>query len=339
MARGAIVGRVAQLLARSDFGLDFGSQMCERVAYMIAVRVHRYGGPEELVLEETAMPAPAAGETLVRVTAAGVGPWDALIRTGRSGLPQTLPLIPGSDIAGVVEATGEPVFGVTNRAFAGGYAQRAAGSLRSIARKPARLSFVEAASVPVVAVTAWQMLFDRAHVSAGQTVLVHGAAGNVGAYAVQLARWAGARVIAVAGGDDAGYLRGLGAAEIIDFRTQRFDELVSGVDAVIDTVGGDTQDRSFAVIKPGGMLVSSFSQPSEALAAKHAVRTAYFIVDVPAAQLERIARLIDDGTLKVDLGVVLSLADARKAHEMLAGTLPHPRGKIVLDVDMIRENA
>jgi NADPH:quinone reductase-like Zn-dependent oxidoreductase len=252
---------------------------------MIAVRVHRYGGPEELVLEETAIPVPSPGETLVRVSAAGVGPWDALIRTGRSGVAQRLPLTPGSDIAGVVQSTGEPVFGVTNRSFTGGYAQCAAASMGSIAR------------------------------------------------------WAGARVIAVAAAGDAGYLRGLGAAEIIDFHTQGFDELVAGVDAVIDTVGGDAQARSFSVIKPGGMLVSSVSQPSEALATQYGVRTVYFIVDAPTAQRERIARLIDDGTLKVDLGVVLSLADARKAHEMLAGTLPHPRGKIVLDVEMIGEDA
>ena len=285
------------------------------------------------------MPVPSPDETLVRVSAAGVGPWDALIRTGRSGVAHRLPLTPGSDIAGVVQSTGEPVFGVTNRSFTSGYAQYAAASLGSIARKPASLSFVEAASVPVVAVTAWQMVCDRANVRAGQTVLVHGAAGNVGAYAVQLARWAGARVIAVAGTGDADYLRGVGAAKIIDFHTQRFDELVASVDAVIDTVGGDAQERSFSVIKPGGMLVSSVSQPSEALATRYGVRTAYFIVDVPTAQLERIAQLIDDGTLKVDLGVVLSLADARKAHEMLAGTLPHPRGKTVLDVDMLKENA
>jgi NADPH:quinone reductase-like Zn-dependent oxidoreductase len=339
MVRDAIVGELPQVLTLLVLGLDFAVSMCEPGRYMIAVRVHRYGGPEELVLEETVIPVQAPGETLVRVSAAGVGPWDALIRTGRSGVSQTLPLIPGSDIAGIVEATGEPIFGVTNRSFTGGYAQRAAASLDSIARKPATLSFVEAASVPVVAVTAWQMIFDRANVRAGQTVLVHGAAGNVGAYAVQLARWAGARVIAVAGAGDAGYLRGLGAAEIIDFHTQRFDELVAGVDAVIDTVGGDMQARSFSVIKPGGTLVSSVSPPSEALATQSGVRTAYFIVDVPTAQLERIAQLIDDGTLKVDLAVVLSLADARKAHEMLAGTLPHPHGKIVLDVDMIRASA
>ena len=278
------------------------------------------------------MPTPADDEALVRVCAAGVGPWDALIRTGHSGLPQMLPLTPGSDIAGVVDATGDAIFGVTNPSFTGGYAQYAVAARGSIARKPASLTFIEAASVPVVAVTAWQMLFDHAKISGGETVLVHGAAGNVGAYAVQLAHWAGARVIAVSGAADVDYIRSLGANEVIDYHTQRFEEHVSGVDAVIDTVGGATQTRSFAVLKRDGMLASSVSAPSPELAAQYGARTAYFIVSVSDAQLERIAQLFDAGVLKTDVGVVLRLADARKAHEMLAGSVPHPRGKIVLDV-------
>ena len=302
---------------------------------MLAVRVHAYGGPEQLVLEEIPIPTPADDEVLVRICAAGVGPWDALVRTGHSGLPQPLPLTPGSDIAGVVEATGEAIFGVTNPSFTGGYARYAVAKRASIARKPPSLSFVEAASAPVVAVTAWQMLFDRAKVSAKATVLVHGAAGNVGAYAVQLAHWAGARVIAVAGTANADYLRGLGATEIIDYRTQRFEERSSDVDVVIDTVGGEMQTRSFAVLRRDGMLVSSVSPPSQELAAKYGVRTAFFIVSVPTAQLERIAQLFDAGALKTDVGVVLPLADARKAHEMLGGRVPHPRGKIVLDASIV----
>lgn len=301
---------------------------------MVAVRVHAYGGPEQLALEETPMPTPADDEVLVRVCAAGVGPWDALIRTGNSGLPLMLPLTPGSDIAGVVDATGDATFGLTNPSFTGGYAQYAVAARGSIARKPDSLTFIEAASVPVVAVTAWQMLFDHAKISAGQTVLIHGAAGNVGAYAVQLAHWAGARVIAIAGATDGDYLRSLGANEVIDYHTQRFEERVSGVDAVIDTVGGATQANSFAVLKRGGMLASSVSAPSPELAAQYGVRTAYFIVSVPNAQLKRIAELFDAGVLKTDVGVVLSLADARKAHEMLAGIVPHPRGKIVLDISL-----
>lgn len=301
---------------------------------MLAVRIHSYGGPEQLVLEETPIPTPTDDEVLVRVFAAGVGPWDALIRSDRGGLPQRLPLTLGSDIAGVVDATGDEVYGLTNPSFVGGYAQYAVAKRGSIARKPACLTFIEAASVPVVAVTAWQMLFDHARVTARQTVLVHGAAGNVGAYAVQLAHWAQARVIAVASAKDADYVHGLGADVVIDYRTQRFEDEVSGVDAVVDTVGGETQTRSFGVLKRGAMLVSSVSAPSPELAAKYGVRTAYFIVSVPTEQLERIATLFDSGVLKADVGVVLPLADARKTHEMLAGIVPHPRGKIVLDIPM-----
>jgi NADPH:quinone reductase-like Zn-dependent oxidoreductase len=181
------------------------------------------------------------------------------------------------------------------------------------------------------------MLFDCAQLSAGQTVLVYGAGGNVGAYAVQLARWAGAHVVAVAARRDATYLLGLGAADVIDFQTERVEDRISDVDVVIDTVGGDTQRRAFGIIKPAGILVSSVSPPSQELAQTYGIRVAYFIVRVSSEQLTKIAELIDDGTLKTDLGVVLSLADARKAHEMLAGTLAHPRGKIVLDVMMVRK--
>ncbi len=308
---------------------------------MNAIRVHRFGGPDVLAFEQMSLPELSGGEALIRVQAAGVGPWDALIRSGRSGMQQTLPLTPGADVAGVVERIanvndaslkpGDAIYGVTNASFTGGYAQYAAASLSSIARKPARLSFAEAAGVPVVAVTAWQMLFSRSKIKTGETVLVLGAGGNVGAYAVQLAHSAGARVIGVANSEDAEYLRGLGVDRVIDSTTQHFEELVTGVDAVIDTVGGETQDRSFAAVKRGGIIVSSVSPPSGELAGRYGVRTSYFIVAVTAVELGRIGSLIDDGALKTDLGVVLGLAQARQAHEMLAGTLPHPRGKIVLD--------
>ncbi len=308
---------------------------------MKAIIVRRYGGPEELTLETLPVPTPGADEALIRVKAAGVGPWDALLRTGTSGIPQTLPLTPGSDVAGIVERAGagatdlkpgDAIFGVTNPSFTGGYAEYALASAASIALKPASLSFLQAASVPVVAVTAWQMLFDCAHVTGGQTVLVHGAAGNVGAYAVQLARWADAHVVAVAGTGDEDFVRSLGAERVIDFRTQAFQDEVSGVDVVIDTVGGDVQERSFAILRRGGSLVSSVSQPSQELAQRYGVNVSFFIVKVEKAQLAQIGRLIEDGSLKTDVGTVLPLSDARRAHEMLAGTVPHARGKIVLSV-------
>jgi NADPH:quinone reductase-like Zn-dependent oxidoreductase len=308
---------------------------------MIAIRIHRFGGPDELHVEQTPVPEPEPGQALVRVHAAGVGPWDALVRSGTSGMPQALPLTPGSDIVGVVErvrgddgesvAKGDEVFGVTNATFTGGYAQYAVADLRSIARKPKSLGFAESASVPVVAVTAWKMLFEHAGLTAGQSVLVIGGAGNVGAYAVQLAVWAGARVTAVGSTDDAGFMKSLGASVTIDYKTQHFEEALTDIDVVIDTTGGDAQTRAFGVLKTGGILVSSVSQPSEAEARKRNVRVAFFIVDVAREDLQRIAGLIDDGIIKPDLGVVLRLSSARTAHEMLAGTVDHPRGKIVLD--------
>ena len=194
-----------------------------------------------------------------------MGPWDALVRSGRSGVQQTLPLTPGADIAGVVEQItvvndaplkpGDAVYGVTNAWFTGWIRAVCGRVTLSIARKPARLSFAEAAGVPVVAVTAWQMLFNRAKVNAGETVLVLGAAGNVGAYAVQLAHSARAHVVGIARSKDAEYVHGLGADRVIDSPTQRFEELVTGVDAVIDTIGGETQERSF---QPSSAVASSF---------------------------------------------------------------------------------
>ncbi|HEX4012779.1 MAG TPA: NADP-dependent oxidoreductase [Candidatus Cybelea sp.] len=298
---------------------------------MKAIVIHSFGSIEELKLEDVPIPKPGPDQVLVRVRAAGVGPWDALVRTGKSGLPQPLPLTPGSDIAGIVEGTGEEVFGVTNPSFTGGYAEYAIAANDSIAAKPPALDFVAAASAPVVTVTAWRMLFDRAKIERGQSVLIQGAAGNVGAYAVQLAHWAGARVVAVAAAGDAAYLRRLGAERTIDYHGQRFEDLVSNVDAVIDTVGGETQMRSFGVLRRGGAIVSSVSQPPADLAERYGVRADYFIVEVKRPQLERIAQLFEEGALEADVGTVLPLSDAPLAHEMLAGRIGHPRGKIVLD--------
>jgi NADPH:quinone reductase-like Zn-dependent oxidoreductase len=182
-------------------------------------------------------PEPRPAQLLVRVKAAGVGPWDALIREGKSAIPQPLPLTLGSDLAGVVEAMGpgvsgfqigEEVYGLTNDHFTGAYAEYALASAARMARKPKVLSFIEAASAPVVSVTAWQMLFDYVQVSSGQTVLIHGGVGNVGAYAVQLASHAGVRVIATAAARDAEYVHRLGAETVVDYTARRFDEALAG---------------------------------------------------------------------------------------------------------------
>jgi NADPH:quinone reductase-like Zn-dependent oxidoreductase len=309
---------------------------------MMAWRVHEFGPPEVMRLERVPRPDPGPREVLVKVRAAGVGPWDGWIRAGRSALPQPLPLTLGSDLAGDIEAVGsdvsefrvgDQVYGVTNPRFIGAYAEYAMASAAMIARKPTSLTYVEAASVPVIAVTAWQGLFDEARLKADQTVVIHGAAGNVGAYAVQLARRAGIRTVATAATDEVARVRKLGADTVIDFQTRRFEDEVREVDAVLDLVGGETQECSFRVLRRGGRLISAVSHPDQNLARRHGVDATFFLVKVTSQALTEIAGLIDGGKLRTRVGTVLPLADAREAHFILEGRRPPSKGKIVLSVE------
>ncbi len=306
-----------------------------------ACRVHQFGGPEVIRFEPQQTLQPGEGEVLVRVKAAGVGPWDGWIRAGKSALPQPLPLTLGSDLAGVVAAVGpggtgfapgDAVFGVTNPRFTGSYADYAIARAAMIARRPPAIADTDAASVPVIAVTAWQALFEQAAVGRGQTVLIHGAAGNVGAFAVQFARQAGIRVVATCAQQDVPFVRSLGAEELLTREGAPFETLVQDVDAVIDLVGGEVQTRSFAALKRGGALISAVSQPDQALAAGRGVKASFFLVSVTTERLEIIAQMMEAGRLVTSIGTVLPLSEARTAHEMLDGIRPKPRGKIVLHV-------
>ena len=245
--------------------------MDRRPSTMKAARVHQYGPPSAITLENLPIPVPGPSEVLIRVHAAGVGPWDGWVRAGKSVLPQPLPLTLGSDLSGVIAAVGtgvaefapsDEVFGVTNPRFTGAYAEYAIAAAGMVAKKPTSLTHVDAASVPVVAVTAWQALFEEAHLERGASVLIQGAAGNVGAYAVQLARAAGLHVTATAFAREIAYVRSIGADNVIDAGSERFEDKVGNVDAVIDLIGGETQERSFAVLKTGGHLVSAVSVPT-----------------------------------------------------------------------------
>jgi NADPH:quinone reductase-like Zn-dependent oxidoreductase len=316
--------------------------VAEEKRTMRACRVHAFGPPQVIKEEYIERPRPGPGEVLVKVNAAGVGPWDGWIRSGNSALPQPLPLTLGSDLSGVVAALGpdvanfvpgDAVYGVTNPRFIGAYAEYAIAAASMIARKPVTIGDVEAASIPVIAVTARQALFDHAKLSAGQTVVIHGAAGNVGAYAVQFARKAKLNVIATAGADDIETVRKLGADVVVDFRNQRFEDVAKDVDAVIDLVGGETQVRSFAVLKKGGRLVSAVSKPDQDLAKTNGVEAFFFLVNVTTAQLIDIASYVDGAELVTTVGEVLPLSEAIAAHEMLEGRRPHANGKIVLDVN------
>ena len=307
---------------------------------MKANRIHRFGGPEVILFEDVPRSAPGTDEVLVRVHAAGVGPWDAWVRAGRSALPQPLPLTLGADLAGTVEATGsrdcpfslgDEVFGATNPRFTGAYAQYALAFTRMLAHKPRRCDFLGSAAVPVVAVTARQMLFRDAGVRPGQRVLVQGAAGNVGAYEVQFARAAGAHVIASVLPRHRDEALRLGADAVISIPGEEAQGLQGTFDTAIDTVGGKAQRDLFAFVRKGGTLISSVSVPDAQLARQCGIEAKFILVDVNTADLEAVADLLDAQQLVVRVGQVLPLGDARQAHEMLEGLRPRPAGKVVLN--------
>ena len=305
---------------------------------MKAARIHKFGGPEVLTVEDVPVPVAGPGEVLVRVAATGVGPWDALIREGKSKVSPLPPLTLGSDLSGVIEAVGpgvtdfkngDEIYGVTNPQFCGANAEYALASANMIALKPRGMTDVEAASVPVVAVTAWQMLFEYAQAQRGQTVMILGAAGNVGAYAVQLAARAGLNVLAVAKEKETDYVRSLGEGISVKSQLGISEDVVQSVDVLIDTVGGETMERAIRGMKNDGVLVSVVSP--ERPSSRPDVRTVFFYVEVTTERLNTISKLFDSGELQASVGSVLPLMEIRSAHEMLAGA-PHKRGKIVLKV-------
>jgi NADPH:quinone reductase-like Zn-dependent oxidoreductase len=309
------------------------------MASMQAVRFHSYGGPEVLVLEEMDRPEAGAGEVLIRVQAAGVNPLDWKVRAGhvKAWMKHRLPLIPGWDVSGVVEAAapdvtalkvGDGVYGMLNFMRNGAYAEYVAASPMHLALKPSSIDHIRAGAVPLASLTAWQSLFEVAGLKSGQTVLIHAAAGGVGHFAVQLAKWKGARVIGTASAGNELFLRELGADEVIDYRTTRFEEAVHDVDVVLDTIGGDTQERSWQVLKNGGILVATLGISSPGAANQHGVRGEGIFVHPDAAHLTQIATLIDTGKLRPAVTTTLPLAEATRAHELSQSG--HVRGKIVL---------
>jgi NADPH:quinone reductase-like Zn-dependent oxidoreductase len=303
---------------------------------MRAARIERFGGPEVVEVEDVPVPEPGAGEVLVRVAAAGVAPWDAIIRDGRSKVSPPPPLTLGSDLAGTVERVGEgvtglqpgdAVYGVTNPQFVGAHAEYAACKAGMIAPKPATLDDVAAASAPVVAVTAYQMLFEHAATTRGDTVLITGAAGSVGLHAVQMAVGAGIRVVAVVRGKGAALVRRFGADAVVDSTDAAFERALPPVDAILDLVGGATLERCLAALKPGRKLVTVVTEPPPPRRA--GLETVFFYADVTTARLRRLTDMFERGALSAHVGSVLPLEQARRAHEMLAGA-PHEPGKIVL---------
>ena len=322
---------------------------------MKAIRLLEYGG--QLVFNDVPTPAIARDEVLVRIRSAAVNHLDLVEASGtaRQILPIDLPWIPGHEFSGVVEqiggdvaayAPGDAVFGTTTGM--GAYAEYLAVEAAAIAKKPSNLSFEEAASVPVASQTAWQGIFTHGNLEKGQTILIHGGAGAVGAYAVQLASRAGATVVATARRDDEAYLKSIGASRVIDYREGQFEKILpEKVDVVFDLIGGDTQKQSFLVLKAGGHLVAATQPVSQEEAAKHRVSGEMMLLEPSGDGLGRIARLLEDETIRPDVATVYPLQDAARAWKDIAGNLPRvhglppngpgaarprPHGKIVLRV-------
>jgi len=304
---------------------------------MKASRLHVRGDPGSLVFEEAPKPQPGEGEVLVRVHAAAVTPTElvwAPTSTTRTGEPRPLPIILGHEFSGEISAVApgvtdlvenDAVFGINDWFRDGAQAEYCVARAAEVARKPVTVDHVQASVTPISALTAWQGLIDRAQVAAGQRVLVHGASGGVGIFAVQLAQQRGAHVIVTCSAANADFVRQLGAGQVIDYGTQRFEEVASQMDVVFDTVGGETLDRSWQVLRPGGRLVTIAASAEKSPDPR--VRSAFFIVEASRTQLEDIARLIDRGSLRVVVGAVFPLAEAHRAYAHKP-----ERGKTVLTI-------
>lgn len=305
-----------------------------------AVRISWFGGTDALMIDPSEIPRPVDDEVLVRVVAASVNPVDTKIRAGTYPAVQDtdLPMILGRDLAGTIEAVGtrahymlsegEKVFAFIGQ-DRGAQSDYVVVRATELVAAPKSVDLVHAAAVPLAAITAWQGMFDHGGLQAGQRILIHGGAGGVGHLAIQIAKAKGAIVATTCSGEDLEFVRSIGADIAIDYKTERFEDVVSDLDVVFDLIGGETQARSFAVIREGGIIVSTLQAPDPEKAAAHKIRAApRYTAEPNAAQLGEIADLIDAGKIRINVAETFPLQDVRKAHERLErGGV---RGKIVL---------
>ncbi len=300
---------------------------------MMAVRLSAATGPAGLTCESIATPLPQDGEVLVRVHAA------AITRDELEWPIRRLPAIPSYEFSGIVAALGqggadltlgEAVYALSAFDRNGAAADYAVVSREFVAPKPKALDHIESAALPLAALTAWQGLFEHGHLAPGQRVLIHGATGGVGHLAVQLARQCGAYVIGTVSTAQIEAARQLGIDEIINHTTTRFEEVVNPVDLVFDTAGGDRLERSPAIVRPGGKLISVAAEPSQAHAVAYGIEALYFVVEPNGQQLAELTRRVDQGQLRPIVAGVFPLAQARQAFE--ASLSAHPAGKIVLHI-------
>lgn len=304
---------------------------------MKAVRIHQYGDANTLQLEEVPRLSVGDDQILVRIRDAGVNPVDWKIRRGdlKDAMPASFPLPMGQDFAGEVAEAGKSVqqFHIGDRVFGfahGSYAEYAVAPVATVARMPDTMDFATAAALPTAGLTALQLVRDVVAARPGITLLIQGAAGGVGSFATQIAIHLGARVFGTAAGTDIGYLRSLHVKDAIDYQQERFEDKVHEVDAVIDLVGGATLDRSYAVVKPGGVLVSTVHPVDQARAKQRGIRAVHLFMTRNAADLAELARLVEQGVVKPRVAQTVSLADARKAQELSETGRTH--GKVILKV-------
>jgi NADPH:quinone reductase-like Zn-dependent oxidoreductase len=310
------------------------------MAKMKAVCIHSFGGPEVLKLESVDIPQPKEDEVLIRIHAASVNPVDYKTRAGKYPpvKEQQLPKVLGRDVCGTIERCGSAVQSFTegDAVYAmldggsGGYAQYATLKADLCSRKPASLDYSQAAAIPLAGLTAWQGLFDEGNLHAGQRVLIHGGAGGVGHLAIQFAKAKGATVCTTVSSQDMEFARSLGADEVVDYKTERFEEKLHDVDLVFDLVAGDTQERSWSVLKDGGTMISTLAKPSDIKAREHHARATNYVAHPDGAELAEIARLVDSGKVRPCVLATYPLADAAVAQQRLERE--HPHGKVVLQV-------
>ena len=302
---------------------------------MKAIRIHAFGGPEVVYYEDAPRPVPKAGEVLIQVHSTAVNPADWKFRNGFFGKDFPLPLTLGFDFSGVIERlgenvsrwkTGDEVYGYA----LGAYAEYIAVKETQVAAKPKTIDHIHAAAIASASLAAWKALFEVGGLQAGQRVLIHGASGGVGGFAVQLAHAKGAYVIGTASKRNQAYLKELGADEAIDYEAVRFEDAVRDMDVVLDTQGGETQTRSWKTLKHGGILVSIAQAPAQAEAEKHRVRATFAVNEMKAESLNAITKLVDAGKLKAVVDTVLPLYEVGRALELIQAG--HTRGKIVLRV-------
>lgn len=326
------------------------------VSMMKAACLNAHEGLEHVVYQEVPRPQPGTGEVLVQVHATAITPtevsWSPTWTTA-TGADRPFPIILGHEFSGIVAALGPGVNGVARSADApsaitdgmavygmndwdrqGADADYCLARPDQLAPKPRSLDAVQAATVPISGLTAWQALFEHAQLVAGQRVLIHGATGGVGSFAVQLAHTKGAYTIGTASTRHAAFARELGADEVVDYTAQRFEETVHDVDVVFDTVGGETLERSWAVLKPGGVLISTVAPPPESAARRRAtaagIRSIFFVVEPNQAQLMELGRLLDAGQIRPVVAAVYPLERAREAYTR--GQDQRQPGKVVLHV-------